>query len=95
VIAEPPVVAGAVQFTVAWPLPGVALTFVGADGAVGAVGAVGMTAFDTLLGGPAATAFVATTVNVYDVPFVRPVTVHWVGPPLVEHVCEPELDVTV
>jgi hypothetical protein len=37
--------------------------------------------------------FVADTVNVYDVPFVRPVTVQFVE--LVVHVNEPGVDVTV
>jgi hypothetical protein len=83
--------AAAVQLTVAWLSPAVAAAFVGADGFVGAVG---VTALDALLGGLSPTPFVATTVKVYDVSFVRPVTVHWVAP-LVEHVCESGLEVTV
>ena len=64
--------AGAVQLTVAEPLPG------RADAPVGAAGAVapaGVTAFDGADAGPVPTALVAVTVNVYVVPFVRPVTV--------------------
>jgi hypothetical protein len=34
-----------------------------------------VTAFEAAEAGPVPTAFVAETVNVYDVPFVRPVTV--------------------
>jgi len=37
VIAEPPLEAGMVNATVAWPLPGVAVPIVGAPGAVMAV----------------------------------------------------------
>jgi hypothetical protein len=37
--------------------------------------AVGVTAFDAADGGPVPTAFVAATVNVYVVPFVRPAIV--------------------
>jgi hypothetical protein len=61
--------AGAVHDTVAWPLPGVAVTLVGAPGA-----AAGVTALDAADAGPFPIAFVAVTVNVYAVPFVSPVT---------------------
>jgi hypothetical protein len=41
--------------------------------------ATGVTAFDTLEAGPVPPAFFATTVNVYEVPLVRPFTVHEVA----------------
>jgi hypothetical protein len=59
VIALPPVLAGAVHDTVAWPLPEVAVAPVGAPGgALGVTGVVGDEA------GPSPTALNATTVNV-------------------------------
>ena len=58
-IAEPPLSAGAVKLTVAWPLPAVAVTPVGASGTVR-----GVTAFEAADGGPVPAAFVALTVNV-------------------------------
>jgi len=48
----------------------VAETFVGASGTVR-----GVTAFESLDGAPAPIAFLATTRNVYAVPFVKPVIV--------------------
>lgn len=59
--------------------PGVALTFRGAPGTV-----AGITGADGTEEGPVPAAFAAVTENVYEVPFVRPVTVQ----PLVvaEHV---------
>ena len=71
-IGLPPSLAGAVQLTVAAPSPATAVTFVGTPGAV--AGAAGVTAFEGDDAGPGPTAFVAVTVNVYAVPFVRPVT---------------------
>jgi hypothetical protein len=71
VIALPPF-DGAVQLTDADPSPAVAVTPVGAPGAVGAAGVTGLEAADSAL---VPTALVADTVNVYGVPFVRPVTV--------------------
>ena len=68
-IAEPPLDAGAVNVTVACALPLVAVAPVGASGTV-----AGVTAFEGADGGPVPTAFVAVTVNVYDVPLVKPVT---------------------
>ena len=56
-----PPLPGAVQDTVAEPLPAVAVTPVGAPGAVGAAG---VTAFDAAEAGPVPTALVAVTVNV-------------------------------
>jgi hypothetical protein len=68
VIALPPF-GGGVHDTVAWALPPVAVTPVGAAGTL-----AGVTALDGAEAGPAPTAFVATTVNVYVVPFVSPAT---------------------
>ena len=56
--------------TLAWALPPVAITFVGDPG-----GPVGVTLVEGFDGAPVPIAFVATTVKVYAVPFVRPVTV--------------------
>jgi hypothetical protein len=69
VIAEPPVDDGAVQDTTAWVLPETPDTAVGAPGTV-----AGVTADETAELQP--TLFVALTVNVYEAPFVSPVTVH-------------------
>jgi len=68
----PPVLVGAVQLTVADALAAVADTPVGAPGSVGPLG---VTALDGDEAGPVPLALVADTVNVYVVPFVRPVTV--------------------
>ena len=70
-IADPPVFVGAVKLTVPLPLLPVAETPVGASGAIGA----GVTADDALEVVPVPTRLVATTVKVYAVPLVRPVTV--------------------
>jgi hypothetical protein len=53
-----------------------------------------VTRFDALDGAEVPVALVAVTVNVYDVPLVRPVTVAVVEP-LVVAVFPPGLDVTV
>ena len=66
----------------------VALTAVGAPGTV-----EGTTAAEADEAEPVPLTFVAVTVNVYEVPFVNPVTVHEVV--AVEHVNEPGEDVTV
>ena len=63
------------------------------SGTGGTKGTRGVTAFDGLDAGPVPAAFVAVTVNVYDVPFVRPDTVHEVagitgGVALVVHVLD-------
>ena len=71
VIGEPLFDDGAVQLTVALPVPAFALTF------VGAVGAPAVVAFDAGDAGPVPTTFLAATLNVYVVPFVKPVMV-WV-----------------
>ena len=81
--------AGAVHVTTDWVLAApIALTAVGAPGTV-----AGTTAADADEAAPVPDAFVAVTVNVYEVPFVRPVTVHEVD--TVEHVNEPGVEVTV
>jgi hypothetical protein len=81
VIAEPPSMTGGVQLTVAHPPPGTADTPVGAVGTV-----AGMTDGDAVDCAPLPTLFVASTVKVYGVPFVKPVTVHGLD----EHDTEPE-----
>jgi hypothetical protein len=88
VIGLPPVEAGADHARVTWVFPGVAEVRVGAPGTVRGVAE---RAFD---GAPLPVAFVARTVNEYEVPFVRPVTVH-VRAPLVEQVAPPGLAVAV
>jgi len=71
-IALPPLDPGSVQLTDAWPLPAMAVTAVGAPGAF--AGAVGVTAAEGSDAVLLPTLFVATTVNVYAVPFVSPPT---------------------
>jgi len=70
VIGLPPSLDGAVHETVADASPATALTAVGAPGRPGVV-----TAADAALEAELPTEFVATTVNVYDVPSARPVQV--------------------
>jgi hypothetical protein len=60
---------------------------------VGGVTSAGVTPFEGALAVLGPTPFVATTVNVYVVPFVRPVTMHWVT--LAVHVLPPGLEVAV
>src|SRR3954452_2129917 len=73
-MAAPPVVAGAVQLTVAVVLPAVAVPMVGAPGAVGVAGAAtGVTAPDRAEKVPVPALLVAATSKVYAVPLVRPV----------------------
>ena len=88
-IADPPASAGAAQLTVACPLPGVALTVVGAPGTGN--GVTGSEAFDA---GLVPTLLVAVTVNVYGVLLVSVGTMH-VSEPLVEQVAPPGDAVTV
>ena len=76
-IAEPPFETGAVKVTVASPLPRTAVTLVGAPGVV-----AGVTALLADEAEPVPTAFVAVTVKVYVVPFVRPVMVIGDEPPV-------------
>ncbi len=66
----PPSDCGGVHDTTADASPGLAETAVGGSGRV--AGTTGVDEVDT---GPVPTAFVAVTVNVYAVPFVKPVTV--------------------
>jgi hypothetical protein len=61
-MALPPLLAGAVQLTVALALPADAMTPAGAPGTVTA--AVGVTADDAADAGPAPIALLAVTVNV-------------------------------
>jgi hypothetical protein len=70
VIAEPPLLAGAVNATAASALPPVAVPMVGAPGTV-----AGVTLFEAADAAPVPSAFVAATVNVYAVPFASPATV--------------------
>jgi hypothetical protein len=70
VIAEPPLLAGAVNVIVACAFPAVAVPIVGAPGTV-----EGVKEFEAALAGPVPLAFVAVTVKVYAVPLVSPVTV--------------------
>jgi hypothetical protein len=79
---------GAVNVIVASPLPRTAETLVGAPGTV-----AGVTALDADDAELVPTAFVAVTVNVYAVPFVRPVMV--IGESLPLAVIPPGLEVTV
>ena len=82
VIGAPPSSAGGVQLIVAIPLPAVAVTAVGAPGRPDGVTVTGVDA------GPSPSAFVATTVTVYSVPFVSPVSRQLVAP-AVEHDTSP------
>ena len=92
VIAEPPLLAGGVHDTEASPLPAVAVPIVGAPGAVST--AVGVVEFDAPEAGESPAAFIATTVKVYSVSLVRPVTVAVVAP-VVSAVTPPGEEVTV
>ena len=67
-IALPPLLTGAVKLTLAVVLPGVAVTDVGEPGTV-----AGVTEFDGADAALDPAIFIATTVKVYAVPFVRPV----------------------
>jgi hypothetical protein len=58
-MALPPLDAGGVKLTVAWALPAVALTHVGALGT-----SAGVTGVEGLEAGPVPVAFAAVTVNV-------------------------------
>ena len=70
-IAAPPLETGAVHDTVTCALPDTPATPVGGPGTV-----AGTTEADALEAAPVPVVFVAFTVNVYEVPFVRSVTVH-------------------
>jgi hypothetical protein len=69
-MALPPLLTGATKVTLACVLPAVAVAPVGAPGTV-----AGVTLVDGRDGALDPAAFVATTVNVYAVPLVNPVTV--------------------
>src|ERR1035437_7765752 len=88
VIADPPLLAGAVNVTETWASPSVAVPIVGAPGTV-----EGVTEFEAELGKLLPLAFVATTVKVYAVPLVRPVTVIGLEEPV--RVIVPGFEVTV
>src|SRR4051794_33983330 len=77
VSADPPLLVGAAQLTVALMTPPAAPAIaVGVGGAPGTVGAVGVTVFDAADSGPAPIAFTAWTRKLYAVPAVRvPITV--------------------
>jgi hypothetical protein len=76
-MVDPPLFTGGVKVIVASPLPRTAVTLVGAPGVVaGIIEVLGEEAF------PVPTAFVAVTVKVYVVPFVRPVMVIGEEPPV-------------
>ena len=87
VITAPPL-DGAVHETVAEESPDLPTTPVGASGTV--EGTIGD---EPVEAEPVPDTFVAVTVNVYEVPLERPVTVQLVE--LVEHVNEPGVEVTV
>ena len=70
-IAEPPLLAGAVQMSATWLLPAVPVTAVGAPGTP-----AGVTPLDTAEKLPVPTALMAATWKKYVVPFVSPVAVH-------------------
>ena len=78
---------GALKLIVACVLVATAVTPVGAPGTV-----AGVTEFDALEGVLVPTAFIATTVKEYAVPFARPVIVIGEEPPLA--VNPPTLEVT-
>ena len=69
-IADPPLLSGAVKVTDALAFPRVAVPIVGAPGTT-----AGVTLLDAADADPVPTLLVAVTVNVYAVPLVSPVTV--------------------
>ena len=91
-ILAPPLLAGAVHDTVAEPFEATADTPVGAPGTT----AAGVTDAEALDAALLPTLLLALTVNVYPVPFERPVTKQFLALPLaVVHVKEPGELVTV
>jgi hypothetical protein len=82
------VLEGAVKLTVAVPLATVAVPMVGAPGTV-----AGVTLLEAADAAPVPTALVAVTVKAYGVPFVNPLTVRGLLPPVA--VTPPGLEVTV
>ena len=91
VIAEPPLLLGALQVTTTAPLPAAPDTLVGACGTV----AVGVTALLAAEDGDVPAALVAVTVKVYALPSVRPMTVAVVFAALTRTLAPPGLAVTV
>ena len=89
VIGRPPSDSGGDHVAVAEATPAVAATF------CGAVGLPGTAAFDGCDGSDVPVALVAVTVNVYDTPFVNPLTVHDNGPVVQVHCAPPGDAVTV
>ena len=87
-MADPPLLTGGVNVTVACPFPLVAVPMVGASGTVAGVTAL-LVPEEILV----PYAFVAVTVNVYVVPLVSPVMVMGDAPPVA--VMPPGLEVTV
>ena len=84
-IVLPPSNAGALQVSDTPLSRGAPVTPVGAPGTVGGAG---VTAFDSTDSGPAPEPLMASTVNVYVVPFWRPVTVNPVAVvPVLTGVC--------
>jgi len=81
VIAEPPLLAGAVHATATCELPAVPVTAVGAPGVP-----TGITPLDAVEKLPVPFALIAATLKKYVVPFVSPVAVHAV---VVEVVVQP------
>jgi hypothetical protein len=88
VMAEPPLLTGALNVIVASPLPAVAVPIVGASGTV--AGTTELLVPDAVL---VPMLFVAVTVKVYVVPLVRPVMVIGEDPPYA--VNPPVFEVTV
>jgi len=70
------------------------MTIDNAGAAVVVVGATGVTAFDDTDEEDVPPAFDAVALNVYDVPYVKPVTVQSPDEPATVHVKEPGVDVT-
>ena len=87
-IALPPFDAGAEKVTIARVFPPAAVPIDGVPGTV-----AGVTLLDAADAAPVPIAFVALTVKVYAVPFVRPVTVIGLAAPVA--VIVPGLEVTV
>ena len=88
VTGDPPSLVGAAHEIVARPFPATAVTFVGALGAP-----TGVAVVDPTLDGESPLLFVAPTVKVYEVPFVRPV--QFAVTPVTTHDAPEGDDVTV
>ena len=73
-IAEPPLLAGATHDSTTCPFAGTPATLVGKPGTV-----LGVTVFDDADTAPAPAALTAATLNVYAVPFAKPVNVKLVA----------------